>query len=68
MGGECFEFGPLGVVFGAFSEVGPLVGIGVDVVELLASLGILDIAPSLGRETVSSRLVDVGQRDMRPMR
>ena len=47
-------------------EVRPFVGIGLDVVEFLAVVAVVDVAPAFGAEGVVAGIVEMRERGMRP--
>ncbi len=67
-GCESSNFSELGGVLGIVGEVRPFVGIRFDVVEFLAAITIVDIAPALRADGIVFRVVEMGDGGVRPRR
>ena len=50
-----------------FGKIVPFIGIGLHVIELFATTGIADVAPSIIAQPKTPRLPEMGKRDMRPI-
>lgn len=56
----------LGALLGKVSEVGPFVGVGVNVVEFFLAAVVVDVAPALVGDGVILRVIEMSDRGVGP--